>query len=216
MPYPDRYLSGVALAREADLAALLAPAWRPPDPYRRVRMHFDAGGARDTGRLEQILAGDMATYLVDDILVKVDRMTMACSLEARVPLLDHQVVEFAARLPLSLKIRGGTGKVLLKQIARDLLPAEVIAKRKQGFAVPMAGWLRGALREQLLDTIHDPRFRHRPMFNHAGVQQCAADHLSGARDCSELLWSVLVFERWARSFVDRRPAVPAPGRMALC
>lgn len=215
MPYPDRYLSGVAIARGADLQRLLSAEWRSNDPYQRVRAHFagddDAGTIKTRApNIERILAGDIATYLVDDILVKVDRMTMARSIEARGPLLDHHLVEFAARLPVDLKIRDGVGKYLLKQVAHDLLPGAILAKRKQGFAIPLARWLRSELRELLLDTTRNPAFQRSGIFNQNGVQACVDEHLKGVRDCSETLWSVLIFDRWTRTFIDQKPRVPPP------
>ncbi|MCM5680334.1 asparagine synthase (glutamine-hydrolyzing) [Schlegelella sp. S2-27] len=202
--YPDRYLSGVALNTAADLRMLLAPEVAGSDPFVRVRGLFERADIHDP--MERILAGDMETYLADDILVKVDRMTMANSLEARAPLLDHELLEFAARLPLDFKLRNGVGKYLLKQVANDLLPAAVLNKRKQGFAIPVAQWFREDLRELMLDTLADRRFRERGIFNASGVQQRMADHLAGTHDYSEPLWLLLTYELWARRFVDAAAA----------
>lgn len=199
-PYPDRYLSSVALNTSADLRMLLTPEVAGHDPFVRVRGVFERHDIAD--EMERIIAGDIDTYLADDILVKVDRMTMANSLEARAPLLDHELLEFAARLPLQMKLRDGVGKYLLKQVANDLLPAAVLQKRKQGFAIPVAKWFREDLRELMLDTLADRRFRERGIFNAAGVQQCMADHLAGTHDYSEPLWLLLTYEMWARRFLD--------------
>ncbi len=202
--WPDDYLSGVALATRQDLAEVLALPIEQLDPFASVRQHFrgDSGEVSDGEALDRILRGDLATYLVDDILVKVDRMTMANSLESRSPLLDHQLLEFAARLPFDLKLRGNTGKVLLKRVARQLLPAELLDKPKQGFAIPLARWFRHELRERMHDTLASRAFRERGLFNHAGVQRCFQRHLAGQRDHSEMLWLVLTYETWARRFVD--------------
>jgi asparagine synthase (glutamine-hydrolysing) len=166
--------------------------------------------------MDAVFAGDIATYLVDDVLVKVDRMTMASSLEARAPLLDHHLAEFAAVLPLDEKIYAGRGKALLRQVAAELLPANVLAKRKQGFAIPLAQWFRNELRDQLQDTVHTRGFRERGVFNVAGVHHCIAEHMDGTRDWSEMLWLVLGFERWARTFLDGPVTAPplAAGRQA--
>lgn len=206
-PYPDDYISGVALATSADLDRILAPEFRRADPYASIRRHFADRSIADP--MERILGGDMATYLSDDILVKVDRMTMANSLEARAPLLDHQLFEFVARLPYALKRHGGVGKVLLRRVAAQLLPAEVLDKPKQGFAIPIAHWLRTDLRELMRDTIASRRFAERGVFDVAGVTACADQHLAGTRDCSELLWLILTYEMWAQRFLDEAPPSPA-------
>lgn len=205
--FPDDYLSGVAISNREDLALVLSPELARLDPFESVRGHFVSGDAKG---FERILRGDMATYLSDDIMVKVDRMTMANSLEARAPLLDHQLIEFAARLPFDLKLRGGVGKYLLKQVARQLLPSEVLDKPKQGFAIPVARWLRNELRERMTDTLTSASFRRRGMFDASGVERCIARHLAGTHDHSELLWLLLTYETWAERFVDR----PADARRA--
>ena len=129
-------------------------------------------------------------------------MTMATSLEARAPLLDHELIDFAARIPFEYKLRDGTGKYLLKQVARQLLPAEVMQKRKQGFAIPVARWLRHDLRELMLDTLTDRSFRERGIFNEQGVKHCVDAHLAGTHDYSEQLWLLLTYEMWARRFLS--------------
>lgn len=199
-PFPDRYLSGVALNTRDDLAMLLRPEVGDMDPFGRVRHHFGRNDVHSD--MERILSGDMATYLTDDIMVKVDRMTMATSIESRAPLLDHQLIDFAARVPFEYKLRDGTGKYLLKQAAKQLLPASVMQKRKQGFAIPVAKWLRHDLRELLLDTLSDRRFKERGIFNERGVRACVDAHLSGKRDYSEQLWLMLTYEMWARRFLE--------------
>jgi asparagine synthase (glutamine-hydrolysing) len=211
-PYPDDYLSGVALATREDLQLILAPDLAGGDPYGSIRHHFTEAVGGD--EFDRILSGDMATYLADDILVKVDRMTMANSIESRSPLLDHQLLEFAARLPLDLKLRGGVGKVLLKQVARQLLPAALIDKPKQGFAIPVAQWLRGDLRVMMQDTLRSRALRERGIFNPDGVDLCIRRHLAGTHDYSEPLWLLMTFEIWARRFLDEVPTL-STGKAAL-
>jgi asparagine synthase (glutamine-hydrolysing) len=206
-PFPDRYLSGVALSTRADLAMLLAPGVGNLDPFSRVRHHFDRPDI--PLEMEKILRGDMATYLSDDILVKVDRMTMATSLESRAPLLDHQLIEFAARIPFEYKLREGSGKYLLKKVAQNLLPAAIMQKRKQGFAIPVASWLRNALKPLLLDTLSSQAFRERGIFNAQGIRHCVDSHMSGAVDYSEQLWLLLTYEMWAKRFVDAPTSPPS-------
>jgi asparagine synthase (glutamine-hydrolysing) len=197
-PFPDDYLSGVGLARGADLARILDLPGTPLDPYASVRSAYE----RDLGGdgLDALLWGDMSTYLLEDILVKVDRMTMANSLEARSPLLDHQLLEFAARLPAEYKLRGTQGKWLLKAVARQLLPPEFIDKPKQGFAIPLAQWMRGPLLPLMRDLLDSRAFRERGCYRVAGVQDCLEQHVKGLQDHGELLWSVLNYELWSRKF----------------
>ncbi len=209
LPYPERYLSGVALSTAADVSPILAPDVAALDPYAHVRGHFERTDIEE--EMEKILSGDMDTYLVDDILVKVDRMTMANSLEARAPLLDHVLLEFCARLPFNLKNNGQVGKYLLKQVAADLLPAECMQKRKQGFGIPLAKWFREDFKPLMLDLLADQAFRERGVFNVAGIKACYDRHLSGIQDYSELLWLVLTYEMWARNYLDRHGSRQVPG-----
>ena len=202
LPYPERYLSGVAVSTVADISPILSPDLASLDPYAQVRDHFMRSDIDD--EMEQILSGDIDTYLVDDILVKVDRMTMANSLEARAPLLDHVLLEFCARLPFHLKNNGTVGKYLLKKAARELLPEACLQKRKQGFAIPLAAWFRTDFKPLMQDILSSQSFRERGIFNVAGVRACFDRHLSGQRDFSELLWLVLTYEMWARAFADGR------------
>jgi asparagine synthase (glutamine-hydrolysing) len=206
-PFPDNYLSGVALSTSRDLRRLLVPTLAAGDLFASVRGHFEQPQIDDP--MERVLHGDMATYLIDDILVKVDRMTMAHSLEGRSPLLDHELIGFVARLPYALKARQGRGKVLLRQVAADLLPAELLAKRKQGFAIPVAAWMRGELRELVNSTLHDRAFRERGVFNVRGAQTALDEHLAGTHDHSESLWLLLSYEMWARRSQPQQPVAAA-------
>ena len=204
LTYPDRYLSGVAVSTAVDLGPILSQDLTGIDPFATVRGHFQHSDIEDP--MDRILAGDMYTYLVDDIMVKVDRMTMANSLEARAPLLDHVLLEFAARLPFPMKYNGRQGKYLLRQAAQTLLPAACLQKRKQGFGIPLASWFRRDFKPLMLDMLADRRFVERGIFNVAGVIACFEAHTSGQHDFSELLWLVLTYEMWARNFVDGRSA----------
>jgi len=185
----------------AERARLLAPHSGSALPAERIREQR----LPETGDLlERASRFDLENYLPEDILVKVDRMTMANSIEARAPLLDHQLLEFAARLPLEMKLRRGRGKYLLKQAARALLPPQCLSKRKQGFAIPLAEWFRGDLKSTLLDTLSDRRFRERGIFDQRGVDRNVREHLDGTRDHGEMLWLLMTYEMWARRFLDRQ------------
>ena len=148
---------------------------------------------------------DLKTYLPLDILTKVDRMSMAHSLEARVPLLDHRLVEFAATIPPELKLNG-TGKFIFKQAMRGILPDDIIDRPKQGFAVPLGHWFRGRLGGTLRDVLLSRRCRERGIFAPAAVQHLIELHERG-RPLDRQLWTLLSFELWCSQFLDRH-AVP--------
>ena len=202
LPWPDDYLALVALANPADLRLLFGERAHT-DPFGSVRQRFVRPDI--DSHAEQILSGDMDTYLVDDILVKVDRTTMANSLEARAPLLDQNLIAFSARLPFDLKLHGEQGKYLFRKVAARLLPAEVLTKRKQGFAIPLATWFRNELRPMLLDTIGSRAFKERGIFDHEGIQRLVNEHQQGLQDRGELLWMVMVLETWMRSLPEQAP-----------
>jgi asparagine synthase (glutamine-hydrolysing) len=157
----------------------------------------------------QMMAVDIETYLPEDILTKVDRMSMAHSIESRVPLLDNEVVEFAARLPASMKIRNGRLKHILKEAASGILPPQILARRKQGFGVPLAVWFRGGLRELFSDVLLSPRSRQRGYFEPRFIERLVREHITGRRDHTLRLWSLVVFELWHRQYIDRPQAAAA-------
>lgn len=166
-------------------------------------------------RLDRLLYLDSKTYLPGDILTKVDRMSMAHSIEAREPLLDHKLIEFVQTIPASLKLRGSVGKHILKSAVRGLIPDEIIGRRKQGFGVPIRRWFNNELRELLQDTLTDARTQQRGYFNQSMVDAILREHLSGRRDNSSHLWSLLMLEMWHRAFIDRAPEPAFAGAKKL-
>jgi len=144
----------------------------------------------------QMMYLDTITYLSDDILVKVDRAAMGVSLETRVPFLDHNVFEFAWKLPLSLKIRGGQGKWILKQVLYKYVPKELIERPKMGFGVPIDCWLRGPLRSWSESLLDESRLRREGFFNPEPIRKKWAEHLSCQRNWQNHIWNVLMFQSW--------------------
>ena len=158
--------------------------------------------ANGNGFVDTALLADLMTYLPNDLLVKVDIATMAVSLEARSPFLDHHVIEFAASLPERLKLRGLTTKYLLKKVLKKLLPSENLNRRKMGFGVPIGHWFRGKMQPFLREVVLSERALRRGLFKPETVRQLVDDHAEGKRDYSHQLWTLLMLELWFQRFID--------------
>lgn len=213
-------LAGILGCADADAVyRALVSQW--PDPAQVAPGGHEPRGllwAADPAALlpdftERMQYLDAATYLPDDILAKVDRASMAVALEARVPLLDHRVVEFAWRLPLHQKIRDGQGKHLLRRVLYRHVPKELIERPKMGFSVPIAEWLRGPLRPWAEELLDERRLRAGGLLDAGIVRTAWAEHLSGRRNWQHRLWAVLMFQAWKARW-DTAPAAAAPAASA--
>jgi asparagine synthase (glutamine-hydrolysing) len=176
------------------------------------RRHAARAGTDDPLALIQYL--DLSTYLVGDINTKVDRASMAHSLEVREPLMDHPLVEWLATLPSGLKLRDGEGKWLLKKAMESRLPADVLYRPKMGFAVPLARWFRGPLRNRVRDALTGERLAGSDIFEPAYLRRLVDDHQAGLRDYSAPLWTLLMFDAFLRRVVDQTTSRTALGRAA--
>ncbi|MCC6652979.1 MAG: asparagine synthase (glutamine-hydrolyzing) [Candidatus Eisenbacteria bacterium] len=206
----DRLAAWFAGFTGAERGRLLGPRLREhaaagTAPFRRA---LAASAAREN--LDRMLDVDVRTWLTDDLLMKMDKMSMAASIEARVPLLDNPLIEWAMRLSPRHKIRGLEGKVLLKRLARKLLPVEVVDRPKVGFTVPLSPWFRGEMREMLADTLLSPTALGRGYFEEKVLRGYVEDHLAGRRDRGRELWTLLTLELWHQYWIDRVPARATP------
>lgn len=177
------------------LAALSSNGLRPLDS---LLAELDT----DLDSLDRMLALDVESYLVDNLLVRGDKMTMAASIEGRMPLLDHELAEFAARLPAGLKASPRRTKMVVREVARHRLPAELLSRKKIGFAVPVAPWFRSGLGTALERLVFGPEARPDPLVDPQRVRRALALHRAGRYDFGKELWSVLTLEVWARIFLD--------------
>jgi asparagine synthase (glutamine-hydrolysing) len=168
----------------------------------------------DSGHsLDRMLYADLHTWLVDDLLIKGDRMSMASSVEARVPFLDHPLVEYAASLPPAFKASGTRTKILLKKLAERYVPREAIYRKKVGFAVPLTPWFVGPLRGFVRETLLGERALSRGYFRAEALRRVVEDHLEGRVDRGRSIWTLLSLEIWHRLFVDDDGSEAAAGRL---
>jgi asparagine synthase (glutamine-hydrolysing) len=204
LPPPLRYADLFRYLEDDDRRRLYTPQFRDHLRNSVPLGHVDGAWEARTGLVvaDRLMAVDIDTYLPDDLLAKVDTTSMAHSLEVRCPLLDHELVEFAASLPASLKLRGLQRKRVLRHAARPWLPDELLDRPKQGFAVPIADWLRGNLRSLPEDVLLDPRSLDRGLFRADEVRRLIAEHRDG-HDRAQKLWALINLEFWYRTCVDR-------------
>ncbi len=155
--------------------------------------------------IEQMQFLDMNFYLAEDILTKVDRASMAVSLEVRAPFLDPRIAQFAATLPLNYKLKGSKGKYILKKAVEDLLPKNILQRPKKGFGVPVADWLKGRLNPLMHDLLAPERLKNQGLFDTDFVRKLIREHETGAASHHKQLWTLLVFQLWHERFVERKP-----------
>jgi asparagine synthase (glutamine-hydrolysing) len=207
LPSRDRYLDGIsflpALHRERALFSRefvnSAQSW--VNPFEQFERYYDEAPAAD--QLSRLLYLDTKTYLTADILAKVDRMSMANSLEVRCPILDHEFVGWVASLPMHYKFRNGTRKFMFKKLAERLgIPPQLLHRKKRGFSMPLVHWMRKELKDGLLPILLEPRTLQRGYFEPQAIRTIMDEHFRGQRDRSGVLWMLLVFELWHRNFLE--------------
>jgi asparagine synthase (glutamine-hydrolysing) len=200
LSFEDRYRAYVGVFGPEEASLLL---------QSRLSKRFDALGeafaqAPTQDPLNRMLGVDALTQLPDDLLLLTDKMTMATSLECRVPFLDHELVELAARMPCDIKVAGGELKSLLKRSLRGLLPPDILQRRKRGFGAPMGAWLKGELTGLVAHLLSRQSITSRGFFHHAPVTHLVADHRASRVDGTDRLLALLNFEVWCKVFLDRR------------
>ena len=151
---------------------------------------------QDNDAFSKVMAIDYGTYMVDDILTKVDRATMSVSIEAREPLIDHRIIEFVSKLPTSYKINGATQKYLLKEIVHKYVPKEMMERPKKGFGIPLAKWLNNDLKSLVSTYLNEDRIKSQGIFNHNELTKVVKEFYNGDNEAREFLWNMLMFQMW--------------------
>jgi asparagine synthase (glutamine-hydrolysing) len=212
-----RYVDDLSFFDERAKRRLLsnkaARALRGHDSATEFRRLFNLSISPE--RVDHLLYLDSKTYLPGDILTKVDRMSMAHSIETRAPLLDHKLIEYVQTIPGSLKLHGLETKHILKRAVTGIVPDEIIHRQKQGFGVPIRQWFKRELKDLLQDTLSDRSTRERGLLNPRAVRGLIAEHLLSRRDHSRQLWGLLTLELWHRAFIDQRPEMSFEGAKTL-
>jgi asparagine synthase (glutamine-hydrolysing) len=210
LPPAHRYADLFRYFGDADRELLYTPEFSAQvagcDPLAHVAAAWQGRAGLET--IDRLMAVDLDTYLADDLLAKVDVASMANSLEVRSPLLDQELMELAARLPVGLKLRGTQGKIVLREAVREWLPDGILDRPKQGFAVPLADWLRGEMRQVPEEVLLDPVATGRGIFRTEQVRRMIGEHREG-RDRADQLWAMINLELWFRTCVDRAVDTPS-------
>ncbi|HKG62242.1 MAG TPA: asparagine synthase (glutamine-hydrolyzing) [Pyrinomonadaceae bacterium] len=208
------YFDNFAVFTRARQAALLSDQAKEQivdtDPYREMHRYLDQTDAESL--LNQLLYVDTKAYL-HELLMKQDQMSMAASIESRVPFLDHKLVEFTARLPDRLKLRGWTTKYVLRRSMKDVLPPEIISRSKMGFPVPLGSWLRERYRSVVDEYVLGERALARNIFNRQTVERLVTEHHEGTSNHADRLWALITFEVWMRQFIDDEKGESDPVEM---
>jgi asparagine synthase (glutamine-hydrolysing) len=208
--YYDNFFSAFAAAEQADLLTPQA-ATGAGDAYAGS---MDAWERSHGELLHRLLYADINSYLIE-LLMKQDQMSMAASVESRVPFLDHELVEFTARIPAQYSIEGMAGKFILKQAVEDLLPRSIVHRKKMGFPTPWEYWLAGPQLDDLEHMLLEPRSTERGLFRLEAVKRIFAEHRNKVRDHGNRIWRLLNLEMWQRVYVDgESPELTAEGCMA--
>jgi asparagine synthase (glutamine-hydrolysing) len=204
----ERYIDSISLFTDLNKLSLYTNEFKQTlnNESLGAKLFRDFASSVETGdAIDPLLYLDSKTYLPGDILTKVDRMSMAVSLETRVPLLDHKLIEFVTRIPSSMKMKGLETKHIFKRAVRGLVPDEILERPKQGFGVPLQEWINLQLRGRIHDTLTERRTHERGLFNSQAVNILLGEHERGRRDHSPALWALLMLELWHRAFVDHVP-----------
>jgi len=195
----EGYFHSMSYFRPDEKEKLLSPDFTRSlggyDSLNVFREHYDRADTPDL--LSKIQYVDIKTYLPDDILTKVDRASMAVSLEVRAPLLDHKLMETTAKIPSHLKLKGGVGKYIFKRAMEPVLPRDIIERKKQGFAIPLANWFRGELRELAEESLFNSQDG---ILNSGYLRKLWAEHQKCTHDRSMHLWAALMFRKWQHTF----------------
>jgi len=200
LPFPERYRAYMQIFDADERAAMLRVKGGAFDDC--IARGFD--GAQTADPLRQLMDVDFATQLPDDLLLLTDKMSMAVSLECRVPLLDHELVELAARIPERIKVRDGRLKHVMKEALSDLLPRDILERKKRGFGAPMGAWLKRELAPVMKEVLSAEAIERRGLFRAAPIAELIAAHEANRVDGTDRLLALLNFEIWARIYLDGR------------
>jgi asparagine synthase (glutamine-hydrolysing) len=204
LPTTERYFRWMSTFDRSAKEDLYTPGFKETVKGINASEAMDKWLGRSNGSLslDAVLLTDLMTYLPNDLLVKVDIASMANSLEARSPFLDHELIEFAATLPSELKLRGTKTKSLLKKVAERLVPKEVVYRRKMGFGVPLGNWFRGEMKDFVREILLSEESLNRGIIKPEAIERYVNEHVNAERDHSFQLWTLLMLELWFKRFID--------------